>query len=222
MNLSRLKKLNILYAEDDHVIRQSIEKSLTLLFAKVYVAKDGAEAIELFDNHDIDIALLDYVMPQKDAYEVLKHIRGYNASLPVIILSAYTDKEKLFNAIGTKVVEYLEKPVNEQSLMDALIKHSSSQEELDSKEVYLSDDTFYSFKTKSLFHNENEVTLTHHEVEILECFIRNKGRIISKDTFYEKLNIISDGTLRNCISSLRKKLPDNTIATKKSLGYILS
>lgn len=221
MDLSLLKNLNVLYAEDDESARESLKKSLDILCANIYAAKDGQEAIELFDCNKIDIAILDYVMPKKDAYEVLKHIRKHSENLPVIILSAYTDKEKLLNAINTKVVEYLEKPIELSKLVDSLMKHATADEDKANKKVLLMDDIYYHYATKLLYRDTEEITLTHYEVAILEYFIQNRGFLVSKGTLFELFDSISDGTLRNCISSLRKKLPPQLIETKKNLGYVL-
>ncbi len=221
MDPSRLKKLNVLYAEDDESARESLKKSLDILCANIYGAKDGQEAIELFDSNKIDIAILDYVMPKKDAYEVLKHIRKHNENLPVIILSAYTDKEKLLNAINTKVVEYLEKPIELNKLIDSLMKHAAADEDKANKKVLLMDDIYYHYATKLLYRGSEEITLIHYEVAILEYFIQNRGFLVSKSALFELFDSISDGTLRNCISSLRKKLPPQLIETKKNLGYVL-
>lgn len=221
MNLSLLKNLNLLYAEDDSFVRNSVTKSLELLCANVYTAGDGQEAIEVFEAKHIDIAILDYVMPKKDGYATLLHIRASKPTLPIIMLSAYTDKEKLLNAISGRVVEYLEKPMDLGRLTSALLKCTERGESIFCGEVCLENDIYYSFEKKSLFRDSQEIHLTHTEVEILECFIKNRGIVISKYTLYECFDAISEGSLRNSLSALRKKLPSTLIETKKDLGYIL-
>lgn len=221
MDLSKLKHLNLLYAEDDYAIRESVAKSLELLCENVFVAVDGQEAIEIFDRENINIALLDYVMPKKDGYATLLHIRSHQPSLPVIILSAYTDKEKLLNAISGKVAEYLEKPIDMNKLITALLKCVDEEKHSTHQIVQLQKDIVYSFETRSLFWGHSEIHLTHAEVEILECLLKRRATLVSRETLYEQFESISDGSLRNAISSLRKKLPAELIVTKKDLGYIL-
>lgn len=221
LEFSKLKNLNLLYAEDDTVVRSSVAKSLELLCANVYTAANGQEAMEIFDSKHIDIAILDYVMPKKDGYATLQHIRTSKPTLPIIMLSAYTDKEKLLNAISGRVVEYLEKPIDLSRLTTALLKCIESDESNTYSEVHLLDEIYYSFEKKSLCRDSQEIHLTHTEVEILECFIKNRGIVISKYTLYECFDAISEGSFRNALSTLRKKLPSTLIETKKDLGYVL-
>ena len=111
-DFSVFKSLSILYAEDDLIIRESITRILNMFFKNVFVASDGNEALELYQNNKIDVLMLDYVMPNLDGYQTAKIIRELNKKIPIIIVSAYTDKEKLLNDIKDK----------KQSLDDLKIK----------------------------------------------------------------------------------------------------
>lgn len=70
--ITTLSKLSILYAEDEKEQRETIEKTLKLFFKNVYVADDGEKAIELFEKNNLQIILLDFMMPHLDGYEVAK------------------------------------------------------------------------------------------------------------------------------------------------------
>ena len=74
-DFSVFKSLSILYAEDDLVIRESISRILNMFFKNVFVASNGNEALELYQNNKIDVLMLDYVMPNLDGYQTAKIIR---------------------------------------------------------------------------------------------------------------------------------------------------
>ena len=67
--ISIFKSLNVLYAEDDLIIQESITRILKLFFKEVFVANDGSEALEIYHNNQIDVIILDYVMPNFDGYQ---------------------------------------------------------------------------------------------------------------------------------------------------------
>ena len=77
-NLTILKSLTVLYAEDDLVIQDSISRILKIFFKDVVIANDGKEAIENYNNKKIDILILDYVMPNLNGYETAKIVRTCN------------------------------------------------------------------------------------------------------------------------------------------------
>ena len=117
-----LKTLNILYAEDDVIMRVNTSKTLELFCNKVFQTEDGKSALELFRKEDIHIVILDYVMPSMDGYSVAKEIRKVDKDIPIFITSSYTEKEKLMSMIGLNIIGYLEKPIDFNELMQTLKK----------------------------------------------------------------------------------------------------
>ena len=117
-NINILKSLTILYAEDDLIIQESITRILKMFFKEVFIANNGNEALEIYQNNKPDILMLDYVMPYLDGYQTAKIIREVNKKIPIIIVSAYTDKDKLLNAIELNLIKYLEKPILHETLIN--------------------------------------------------------------------------------------------------------
>ncbi|NOR57562.1 MAG: response regulator, partial [Sulfurimonas sp.] len=91
-------KFSILYAEDDERIREKYAKFLRLYFKDVYEATNGKEALELYDENRPDVIILDINMPIINGLEVAKIIRRRDNETQLIILSAYSDREKLLVA----------------------------------------------------------------------------------------------------------------------------
>lgn len=222
-NLNILKSLNILYAEDDLVIKQSISRILKMFFKEVFIANDGNEALEIYQNQEIDVIMLDYVMPNLDGYQTAKIIREINKKIPIIIVSAYTDKEKLLNAIEVNLIKYLEKPILHEDLINVFNSVISSLEENNLILSKLNENFYYSYVSKNIIKNNQEIVLTKNEVLFLELLLDKPNQLISKETIENEVfkESVDENTLRNMVYRLRKKLDSEIIVTIKDLGYLI-
>ena len=217
------KSLNILYAEDDIVIQESITRILNIFFNKVFVANDGSEALEIYQNNKIDVLILDYVMPNLDGYQTAKIIRDLNKKIPIIIVSAYTDKEKLLNAIELNLIKYLEKPILYDNLIKVFNGVIKSLEENNLLLTKLCEGVYYSFISKNIINKNEEITLSKNEVLFLELLLNKPNQLIFKETIEDcvfKENV-EENTLRNMVYRLRKKIGKDIIVTIKDLGYLI-
>jgi DNA-binding response OmpR family regulator len=218
-----LKNLNILYAEDDENIRASTQKTLELLFDNVYVAKDGAQALELFANEFIHIVLLDYVMPKKDGYQVAKEIRKTDKHLPIIISSGYSEKDKLLNAIELHLVKYLIKPVQYDQLSEVFEEAIEILSNNNMLITPISEGMRYDYVNKRLLVEENKVILTKQEIKFIELLLEKRGLIVSKSEVERTVfdDNVETNTLRNMVYRLRKKIGKNLVVTVKDSGYYI-
>jgi DNA-binding response OmpR family regulator len=218
-----LKSLTVLYAEDDLIIQESISRILKMFFKEVYVANDGNEALSIYENNKIDVLILDYVMPNVDGYQIAKTIREINKKIPIIIVSAYTDKDKLLNAIELNLIKYIEKPILHENLMNVLnnvVEHLKENNLLFTK---LDENSCYSFITKTIRKNNQEIILTKNEVSFIELLLDKPNQLVSKEIIEEKVfkETVDENTLRNMIYRIRKKLDTDIIVTIKDLGYLI-
>ena len=123
-----LKRLTLLYVEDDDVIRTELSQLLANFFSKVLVSKDGKEGLRTYlENQDhIDIILTDVNMPALSGIEMIKKIRGVNKKVPVIFATAHSDNEFLAEAIKLRVQEYIVKPIDVRNLLSLMDDIASS------------------------------------------------------------------------------------------------
>ncbi|MFY7911984.1 MAG: response regulator [Emticicia sp.] len=102
----------ILAADDQPMILKSIEYKLLEVGFEVLSASDGQEAIDLFDSHQPDLAILDLNMPVKSGYDVIDHIRNIRSSnIPIIIMSGEDEEQTIVEVFNMGVNDYIEKPV---------------------------------------------------------------------------------------------------------------
>jgi len=117
--------LNILYAEDENMLRESMVTTLEKLFQNTYVAKNGQEAIEIFKKQDIDIVLTDINMPIMDGIELISQINKLQDNPIIIVLSAHNESRLLQTLINLEINNFLNKPVEKDRLIKILYKVSS-------------------------------------------------------------------------------------------------
>ena len=115
-NLKKLKSdaesYSILYVEDNEPLRNNASKFLNKIFSIVYTAPDGKEALKLFKEHSPSIVITDIKMPNMGGMELARHIKDINPDTKIIIMSAFDDRDNLFNAIELGIFRFLKKPVS--------------------------------------------------------------------------------------------------------------
>ncbi len=122
-----LKRLKLLYAEDDLNIRNELSALLSNFFANVYTADDGQEALEIYKKKqdDIDIIVADISMPRLTGIEMVQKIREFDSEVPVVFITAYSDTAFLIDAIKLKAFDYIIKPIDIRMLMKSLTELSN-------------------------------------------------------------------------------------------------
>ena len=136
MDKEFLKQLNILYVEDDDLIRQELYETLKSLFNNIYTAIDGSDALDVYNQHkkEIDIVISDINMPKKNGIELLNIIRKKDKIIPFIFTTAYTNHDYLIGSIKFGVSDYFVKPLNIKELIskvEELTKKSKKQKQIE-------------------------------------------------------------------------------------------
>ena len=115
-----LKKLVLLYTEDEESIREAFVLMIGRYFKKVYVGKNGTEGLELFKKHDIDIVISDIKMPVMTGLEMAREIKKIDYEIPIIFTTAFGDSEYLKQAIEVGADGYIVKPIDRNKVIERL------------------------------------------------------------------------------------------------------
>lgn len=223
-NLKLLKNLNVLYAEDSDAIRLEYVEILSKFFSNVYSAKNGLEALEIYEKNSIHVIITDNRMPIMCGLELVEEIRKDNDDVPIFITTSFSEKEELLQATRLKLVDYMIKPISYLDLKNTL---SRCADELQKKSILdypISENISYSPLTKSLKTDEEQHTLQLKESLLLELFLKYQGRIVTKDMIFHSVyngEEMSEGGMKNLVLKLRQKLGGNLITTIRGSGYIL-
>lgn len=115
-----LNQLNVLYIEDDEMIREQMKLFLRKKVNKLLVAENGLKGLEIFRDKSIDCIVTDLKMPVMDGIEFCKNIRQSNKSCPIIITTAFSDVETIIGAVDLNIDKYLLKPIKGKDLVKAI------------------------------------------------------------------------------------------------------
>lgn len=219
-----LNYLNILYIEDEKNIRENIEKTLKLMVSNVFTCENINEAKKLIENKRIDLIISDINLPGQNGLEFVEMLRECNNITPVILLSAYTQKDYLLKATRLKLVDYLVKPINFDDLKNCLYK---ACEEIIEKGLFIinfEDGISYNVLQKKLYSkDEKTIDLTHKEILLLEYLIQNNNRVVAhqeiKEHIWEDSFEASDSALKNLLNKLRKKVGKNSVENISGVGF---
>lgn len=222
--IEKLQSLTLLYAEDEVGLRQNIADSLRYYLKEVYEANDGKEAYDIYSEKKPDIILSDIHMPNVNGLEFVKKVRQTNRNIPIVMITAHTDKEYLLEAVELHMEKYIVKPIELEPLFEVLEK---CVEVLDlNKEIVLEVDKnyIYDYDKKELKYKNENIILNKKEMMFLEVLISNQNRIVNYEELQDKVwgdDIMTDSALRSLVRNLRKKLPTDLIFNLSGVGYRL-
>ena len=222
-----LKNLNILYIEDEKNIRLNIKKTLELFCENVFDAENILNAKEILTAQRIDIIISDINLPDMSGIDFVKEIRIRDKTIPIILLSAYTEKEFLLEATKLKLVDYLTKPINFKDLNNALQK--CVEEILDNSRYIITfkNNIQYNVSHNCLIDNneKEEIRLTNKELDLLNFLIKNNNRVCSaeelKSAIWDDYLEATDSALKNLLNKIRKKIGKESIINISGVGYKL-
>jgi diguanylate cyclase (GGDEF)-like protein len=121
-NISILKNITILYAEDEKDLREVTHQILKGFTKKQYIAQNGQEGLELFKQYEneIDLIITDVNMPILNGLDMIKEIKKINLNIPIIVATAFSNKEYLLEAIDIGVDKYVLKPIDIAKLLQVM------------------------------------------------------------------------------------------------------
>lgn len=207
----------ILVCDDDREIVDAIEIYLIQEGFEVLKAYDGIEAIETLKNEDVQLLIIDVMMPRMDGIHAILKIRE-SSSIPIIILSAKTEDPDKILGLNIGADDYLPKPFNPLELVARVKSQLRRYTKLgnipqDSMEVYQVGGLVIHDDTKEVFVDDEPVKLTPIEYNILLLLVKNQGRVFSIDQIYEKIwneqAIGADNTVAVHIRHIREKIEIN-------------
>ena len=214
--------MRILICDDEVLIRNVIKEYLLLENYEVLEAENGLDAIEIVQNNDVDLVIMDIMMPKMDGYQAVREIKKIK-DVPFIMLSARGEEFDKLVGFDTGIDDYVTKPFSPKELIariKAIMKRTKGE------------DTIYKYDTLVLDDLAHEVTidgksvlLTPKEYDLLKYFMQNKNIALSRDTilsniwgydFYGDERTVDTHvkTLRNSLGKYR-----DVIKTVRGMGY---
>jgi len=211
--------MKVLVLEDNEALGNVIEKGLLKEGYDVHLFKDGDEALDSIIN-GYSAFILDINVPSIDGITILKTIRDYNKTVPVIIMSSNHELEKIKDSYEKGCNDYIKKPF----FIYELIQKLKNLCEIKEKYIIFSKDCKYSIEENILYNKDEKIIPTKKEMLFLELFAKNIKRIVSYDELEEYVwegSITNLDNIRALVKRVRKRLPENSIKIVSGVGYTL-
>lgn len=210
-----------MFVEDDFTTRLQMTHTLKMLFHKVYCAKDGEEAYNLYEDEQPDIILTDVRMPKKDGIKLTRQIRQIDYQIPIIMLTSFDDKNVLLNAANLAIDGYLIKPVEFMLLVEKLLQ-AIKRTHVTPNLITFNQNLIFNRDTKEFYYHNVIQTLGYKELELIEFLLENHHRTISKELIEAKLwnyEVQCNSAVKNLVLRVRKKLGNDVISVIRGVGY---
>ena len=217
---------NLLVVEDDPHVRSLIKAILTDEGYNCITASDGIDALDAMDNHHVDLAIVDIMMPRMDGYKFTKTLRDGKCEIPILMLTAkisHEDKKKGFE-VGTD--DFLTKPFDDEELLwrvEALLRRSKIATE---KKITVGSTTL-DYASMSATVDGKLVTLTPKEFLLLFKLLSYPNQLFTKyqimDEIWDFDTESDEHTVEVHINRLREKFKNNSdfyIKTIRGFGYM--
>ncbi|MFK0484093.1 butyrate response regulator transcription factor BumR [Campylobacter jejuni] len=215
------KELIILVVEDEVKARESMINILSERFSKVIGAQNGDEGLKKFKKFKPDLVITDIAMPIMDGLDMAREIKEISDDVPIVVLSAYSEKERLLRSIDIGIDKYLIKPVDIEELfkvLDYLIGEKIEANML----VKISEEYQFNKTKRTLIHNGKEIVLTKKELAFISLLLKQPGVLVLHEDIKKNVWIgehVSDTAVRTFIKRVRDKVGEDFIKNVPSLGY---
>ena len=219
-------KENILIIEDDLETLELMIEIFEAEFSTVYSAIDGYEAIEVFNQNKIDVILCDINIPKLDGLDTINKLRKIDYSVPIIIVSAYSDSNNLLRASNSNIQGYFTKPLTLDKIDNILNKIFYHQNhEFINKKLQINPSTILDLGNSQVIINNEVRKFTNKEFEFIKLLVQKKGSIVPYRTIEEIVwnddKMMSSTSLRTLVKNIRKKLSCDAIENISKMGYRL-
>lgn len=215
----------IYVVEDDKAIRNLVLYALKEKNYQVRGFEDGLNVVESLKNENVDLLILDIMLPEKDGIEILKEVREFS-DIPVIMLTAKNDEYDKVLGLESGADDYITKPFSILELISRIKAVLRRSEKKDSEHLSYKN-IRVNIKKRTAKIDGEKIDLTYKEFEMLLLFLSNIGNVITREDFLLKIwGYDYEGETRTVdvhIASLRNKLKSAGlhIKTVRNLGYKL-
>jgi len=213
--------------EDEPGIAFGLETDLKMEGYAVELVDDGYKAVERAGKESFDLILLDVMLPGKDGFEVCRELRRAGVRTPVILVTARTHEAEKVMGLEVGADDYVTKPFSHRELR-ARIKAVLRRTAGEAPEICRFGSVEVDFGRGEVRRDGRPVETTQLEFKLLTAFVRNQGRLFSRDQLLDAVwgrgTFVSDRVVDNHVLSLRRKIEDDPqqpryLVSVRGMGY---
>ncbi|MZQ81322.1 response regulator [Paenibacillus sp. 5J-6] len=210
--------MNLLLADDEPLMLQVIKAYFMKEGFHTFLAQDGEEAINVFYQHKIDLAILDWMMPKRSGIEVCREIKKMGRT-KVLLLTAKGNVDDEFLALQSGADDFVRKPFDPR----ILLLRAQKLLQLGAKMTF--GDLTVDLDAQKVYRDGNDVQATHKEFELVKYLAQNKGQIITRKMLLDQVWGLDyygeERTVDTHVRRLREKIGEGRIKTYRGMGYSL-
>ena len=203
---------HVLIIEDDTTLLRGLKDNFESRGYRVNTASDGEAGLEASLQTDPDLIILDIMLPKMNGYEICRAVREQAIETPIIMLTAKGQEDDIIRGLDVGADDYVTKPFSIKELLaraNAFLRRSATGDQ----ETHQFGDCKLDVASHKLFRSGAEVALTPKEFALLEYFLRNAGRALTRDQILHNVwgggVLVTTRSVDRCIATLRAKIePD--------------
>jgi two-component system response regulator MprA len=215
---------SVLIVDDDAAIRRMLERTLAAEGYAVASAAGGGAALAAIERACPDLVVLDVGLPDLDGLAVCRRLRSKGLTLPVLMLTARDAVSDRVAGLDVGADDYVVKPFAPEELLArvrALLRRGEEP-----RELLAFDDVLFDVEARSVRRGGEEISLSAREADLLELFLRNPRRVVSRELALERVwgsvSAASLNAVDRYVSYLRRKLgKPELIQTVRGVGFVL-
>lgn len=225
----------ILVVDDERPIAEILKYNLEREGYEVLLAFDGEEALNTALREELDLIVLDIMMPKRDGYEVCQAVREAGIKVPILMLTAKDEEGEKIRGLDGGADDYVTKPFSPRELMArirAILRRvqQATARDLSEREILRNGDLVLNTAARDVHKNGVQINLTVREYELLRFLFQNIGEAFTREELLEKVwGYEYYGDIRTVdvtVRRLREKVeeePSNPryIVTKRGVGYLM-
>jgi two-component system response regulator MprA len=224
------KAFKVLVVEDESMTRLNIARTLVKLHLEILDVNSGEEALELIRSHQVDLVLLDILLPGMNGFEVCRMIRAAGITTAIIMLTQLDAKADIIRGLKVGADDYIVKPFDPEELLARIeaVLRRVKENNAASFAIKFQDLTL-DFHSQKCFRGGEDLSLTPKEIALLTALCCNPGQVMSRSRLVREVwseqHHMSDNSLDVYIGRLRQKVErfpaePSVIKTVRGRGYV--
>jgi DNA-binding response OmpR family regulator len=214
--------MHILIVEDEERIAAFVERGLRAEGYSVLVAPDGPQGLALASGDDVDLVVLDLMLPGMSGIDVLTRLRTRRPDVPVIILTARDDVDDRVTGLNSGADDYVTKPFSFAELLARIQARLRARDQASATTI-ASGDVTLDLRARTASYQGRTVDLTAREFSLLETFMRHPGQVLSQTQLMDRVWGYDfdpgSNVVEVYVGYLRRKLHRDVIETVRGAGY---
>ncbi len=224
-NSDTLKKMTVLYLEDDAELRENTSKTLNFFVKEVYSTSDVKGAKKTFEEKNPSLIISDIELQGENGLDFVEWVREKNKTIPIVVISAHTAETYLLRSVKLQLTEFIKKPMTLETLTNALDSAAEIYNGVLSESYSLPNGKAINYSNYTVSNGKEIIPLTGTETSLLKLLISNENKCVSYEQIEKEIwggEEMSKGSLKTIINKIRKKVGEEYIKNISGQGYLYS